>query len=47
MGDEVTADNVDARITHLARELRARAQNGKGCDQPGAVRTGVAVNRAV
>ena len=47
IGDDVTADNVDARITRLARELRARAQNRTGYDQPGAVRTGVVVNRAV
>jgi hypothetical protein len=47
VGDDVTADNVDARITRLARELRARAEIRTGYDQPGAVRTGVVVNRAV
>jgi len=46
-GDDATAENVDARITRLARELRARAQNRTGYDQPGAVRTGAVVNRAV
>jgi hypothetical protein len=43
----LTAENVDARITTMARELRARAQDRTGYSPPGAARTGVVVNRAV
>jgi hypothetical protein len=45
--DRLTAENVDARITSLSRELRARAQDRAGYGTPGAARTGVVVNRAV
>ena len=45
--ERLTADNVDARITSLSRELRARARDRTGYDQPGAVRLGVVVNEAV
>jgi hypothetical protein len=45
--ERLTAENVDARITNLSRELRARAQNRTGYGTPGAARTGVVVNRAV
>jgi hypothetical protein len=43
----LTAENVDARITGLARELRARAQGRTGYGTPGAARIGVVVNRAM
>ena len=45
--ERLNAENVDARITSLSRELRARAQNRTGYGTPGAARTGVVVNRAV
>ncbi len=45
--ERLNAENVDSRITSLSREIRARAQNRTGYDQPGASRVGVVVNRAV
>jgi hypothetical protein len=41
--ERLTADNVDARITSMSRELRA--ENRAGYGPPGAARTGVVVNR--
>ena len=46
-GDDANAEDIDARIRGLVHELRARAQNRTGYDQPGAARTGVVVSRAV
>ena len=43
----LTAENVDARITNMARELRARAQDRTGYGPPATARTGMVVNRAV
>jgi hypothetical protein len=45
--ERLTAENVDARITNLSRELRARAQDRTGYGTAGAARTGAVVNRAV
>jgi hypothetical protein len=45
--ERLNAENVDARITSLSREIRALARDRTGYDQPGASRVGVVVNRAV
>jgi hypothetical protein len=45
--ENLTAENVDARITNMARELRARAQDRTGYGPPATARTGMVVNRAV
>jgi hypothetical protein len=45
--ERLTAENVDARITNMSRELHTRAQDRTGYGTSGAVRTGVVVNRAV
>ena len=45
--ERLTAENVDARITNMSRELRTRAHDRAGYGTPGAARTGVVVNRAV